>query len=100
MNRRGWTLTIMLLALACTSSESPPTRVEASKLGKPERPASPPAPAPPTSEEPEAAAVTREVASGPAEVASPEQRRAAVLAILTDGSTASHLPLDADPSGD
>jgi hypothetical protein len=88
---KGRVLTIMLLAGACTSGESGPTQVEAE--------AKPPVSSPVTNAkvvgEVETEVSIRELLNGPDQSASPEQRRAAVLAILTDGTTASHLPLDA-----
>lgn len=87
MTMRGWML-IIVLALACTS-ETTPTKVELPR--KSARQSPPPPPPTPTPVE------SHEIVSGPAQNASQAERRAAVLAILTDGVSASHLSLDADP---
>jgi hypothetical protein len=88
---KGKVLALMLLAGACTSGESGPTKVEA----EPKPPVSLPVTNAKVVGEIEAEVSSREILNGPDQSASPEQRRAVVLAILTDGTTASHLPLDA-----
>jgi TonB family protein len=93
MSARGLVVMLALLGVACSDPATPPSRVEA----RPRKPVENPPPPPKT--EAEIAAVTRELVSGPAFEASTEDRRAAVLALLTDGHSAEHLSLEVTDPG-
>lgn len=79
--------------VACGSPTPQPSPIEA----RPRKPVENPPPPPKT--EAEIEAVTRPLTLGPAADASIEDRRAAVLALLTDGVTAEHLSLDVTDVG-
>lgn len=90
MSGRVWILA-MVLAIGCSPSESSPKRTD----GEPQRERDEPAPVQVSDTEP-----GREITLGPAENASLEDRRAAALAMLTDGTSAQHLPLDVVDPGE
>ncbi len=90
MSRSGLMLALALAlgCMACNKSEAP------RKLGPaPERREPPPLP---PNNDPQAIAASREPVVGPAAKASADEREQAVLRLLTDGSTAEHLPLAAE----
>ena len=93
MSARAFVVTLALLGVACSGPATPPSKVEA----RPRKPVENPPPPPKT--EAEIAAVTRDLTAGPAAEASMEDRRAAVLSLLTDGHSAEHLSLEVTDPG-
>jgi TonB family protein len=87
----------LALGLACTTADPPtPTRERAR-----EAPVSAKVPAQPSAIEVEAATRDRLLGPAPADAGqTPAERREAVLALLTDGTTAKHLGIDVVDFGD